>query len=316
MQNNSPLRMLSPLLSGCLREKNLIVSLIKPLSSKSQVLNWVIARQDSELAQAAARALLPLGLAATRTLQPGTAWQVALPDGQDWQVLISVALASLPIDWMLIPQGWRPRLAVFDMDSTLITMEVIDELAALAKVKPEVAALTAAAMRGEMDFKSSFEARMRYLAGLTQASMLQVVDDMQLMPGTPQLLSWLQSLGCRTAIVSGGFDYFAHIVQQRLGIDEVIANRLEIKDGCLTGQVLGAVVDAEHKLQSLKRLAQIYGIDLGDTLVLGDGANDLPMLKAAGVGLAFHAKPQVQQQAPWSARSISMDQVRYLLTAE
>lgn len=290
---------------------------LNALTNKVQRLNWVIAQADVALAQAAVHALQPLGLMPARTLQAGRAWQALLPDDHHhWRAKIGAALALLPVDWMLIPQGWQPRLAVFDMDSTLITMEVIDELAALANVKTEVAAITLAAMNGEMDFKSSFSARMRYLAGLPQACLSQVVENMQLMPGASQLLNWLQSIDCRTAIVSGGFDYFADIVQQRLGMDGVIANRLEIDNGYLTGQVLGDVVDAEYKLHSLQRLAQSYAVDLADTLVVGDGANDLPMLKAAGVGLAFHAKLPVQQQAPWLARSISMDQVRYLLASD
>ena len=291
------------------------MSLLKPLTNNSLLLNWVIAEVNAGLAQTSVLALKSLGLAQPRTLQPGIAWQIALPEGDDWHAKISAVWAALPIDWLLLPQRWRPKLAVFDMDSTLITMEVIDELAALANAKPAVAAITTAAMRGEIDFKASFASRMRYLAGLPQSSLSQVVNDMQLMPGAPQLLSWLQSMGCRTAIVSGGFDYFADIVQRRLGMDAVIANRLEIKDGKLTGQVLGELVDAEHKLHSLKRLAQSYDLDLTETLVVGDGANDLPMLNAAGIGLAFHAKPHVQQQAPWSARYISMDQVRYLLAS-
>ncbi len=282
---------------------------------KKLILNWVIASVDLAIERAAVLALRGLGLERYRVLQPGIAWQLELPPGDHWPTRLGGIWADLPVDWLLLPQDWRPKLAVFDMDSTLITMEVIDELAALANAKPAVAAITEAAMRGEIDFKTSFAARMQYLAGLPQSRLSQVVDDMQLMPGAPQLLAWLRSIGCRTAIVSGGFDYFAHIVQQRLGMDVVIANRLEVQSGLLTGRVVGQVVDSEHKLQSLKTLAQSYDLALADTLVMGDGANDLPMLKAAGVGLAFHAKPAVQQQSPWSARYISMDKIVYLLSS-
>jgi phosphoserine phosphatase len=279
------------------------------------VLNFVLAEPNVLIESQILQALQALGIAKHRVLLPGIAWQARLPSAAHWRAKLVGVFANLPIDWMLLSDDWRPQLAVFDMDSTLITMEVIDELAALANAKPQVAAITAAAMRGDMDFKESFAARMQYLAGLPQSQMHQVVEEMQLMPGAQQLLQWLQGLSCRTAIVSGGFDYFAKIVQQRLQMDAVIANLLEIEAGHLTGRVLGQVVDAEHKRQSLCDLAASYGVAMANTLVVGDGANDLPMLKAAGIGLAFHAKPNVQQQAPWSARFISMDQIPYLLAS-
>lgn len=256
------------------------------------------------------------GVQNCQVLAPGRAWQAVLSEDQspiNWRLRIASVLQELPVDWVIVPSGWRPRLAVFDMDSTLISIEVIDELAALADVKPAVAAITAAAMRGEIDFKTSFTARMGYLRGLEAKQIKSIADDLPLMPGSIQLLNWLQEVGCRSAIISGGFDYFAKRVQQCLGMDAVVANHLEIIEGRLTGRIVGDLVDAEHKSLALQRLAAQWNIPLSNCVAIGDGANDLLMLQAAGFGLAFHAKPRVQQQAPWSVNYIAMDQLRYLL---
>lgn len=192
----------------------------------------------------------------------------------------------------------RRRLVAFDMDSTLIRCEVIDELAALAGVGDEVAAVTLRAMRGELDFRSSFRERMGKLRGLSATALNTVAQQLPLMPGAEILLQSLRAEGCYTVILSGGFDYFAEKLQRRLGLDEVHANHLHIVDGQLSGEVEGEIIDGERKALLLHRIAAARGIAMADTVAVGDGANDLPMLAAAGMGVAFHAKPLVRQQAP------------------
>ncbi|MEE4278619.1 MAG: phosphoserine phosphatase SerB [Halieaceae bacterium] len=192
----------------------------------------------------------------------------------------------------------RRRLIVFDMDSTLIDCEVIDELAARAGVGEEVAAITARAMRGELDFRSSFRERMARLKGLSASVLEDIASQLPIMPGAEALLRALCGQGHYTAILSGGFDYFAREVQARLGIHEVHANRLQLADGALTGEVEGAIVDGARKVELLEALAREQGFDLRDTVAVGDGANDIPMLTRAGLGVAFHAKPLVRERAP------------------
>jgi phosphoserine phosphatase len=194
----------------------------------------------------------------------------------------------------------RRRLVAFDMDSTLIQCEVIDELAMLAGVGDEVAAVTLRAMRGELDFRSSFRERMRKLRGLPAEALDAVAQQLPLMPGAETLLKNLRAEGYYTVILSGGFDYFAHKLQQRLGLDEVHANHLHIVDGQLSGEVEGEIVDGERKALLLRQIAALQGIGMEDTVAVGDGANDLPMLAAAGMGVAFHAKPLVREQAPFA----------------
>ncbi|WP_242120340.1 phosphoserine phosphatase SerB [Aestuariivivens sediminicola] len=205
------------------------------------------------------------------------------------------------------------RLVCFDMDSTLIQTEVIDELAELAGVGEEVKAITEAAMQGEIDFNESFKRRMKLLKGLSEEVLHNVAVNLPITKGARRLIDTLKSYGFKTAILSGGFTYFGHYLQKEFGIDYVYANELEIKDGVLTGNYKGAIVNGEKKAEFLKEIAKKEGIDISQTIAVGDGANDLPMLNLAGLGIAFHAKPKVKNNAQSSISSIGLDGVLYLL---
>ncbi len=205
------------------------------------------------------------------------------------------------------------RLVAFDMDSTLIEAEVIDELALIAGVGEQVSAITAAAMRGELEFSASFRQRVALLRGLPESALEQVAGQLKITEGAEHLISTLHTLGYRTAILSGGFTFFARHLQRLLGIDYVYANELEIAYGKVTGEVKGRIVDGERKAELLRQLATEQGIDLQQVIAVGDGANDLPMLGAAGLGIAFRAKPMVKQSAEQSISTLGLDAILYLL---
>jgi phosphoserine phosphatase len=205
------------------------------------------------------------------------------------------------------------RVVVFDMDSTLIDAEVIDELAKEAGVGGQVAEITEAAMRGELDFKESFSRRMALLKGLDASVLEEVAARLQLTEGAEALISTLRRLGYKTAILSGGFDYFARHIQKRLGIDYVHANQLEVVDGKVTGRVSGEVVDGDRKAQLLREIAEGEKVDLEQVIAVGDGANDLPMLSIAGLGIAFRAKPLVKANAKQSISKLGLDGILYLM---
>lgn len=205
------------------------------------------------------------------------------------------------------------RLVCFDMDSTLIQHEVIDELAKAAGVGEQVAAITERAMNGELDFTESFKARVALLRGLDESVLAGIAQSLQLTEGAEQLVRTLKSLGYKTAILSGGFHYFGDYLQQKLGIDYVYANELEIQDGRVTGNVIGRVVDGQRKAELLRELAQKEGVNLEQVIAVGDGANDLPMLGIAGLGIAFRAKPLVKQNAKQAISTLGLDGILYLL---
>lgn len=205
------------------------------------------------------------------------------------------------------------RMVAFDMDSTLIQTEVIDELAAAAGVGDEVAAITEAAMNGELDFSQSLERRVAQLAGLDERVLQEVADRLPITPGAERLIRTLRSLDYRTAILSGGFTFFGRHLQARLGIDYVFANELEIVDGKLTGRVAGPIVDGARKAALLSELAERENLRLEQTIAVGDGANDLPMLDAAGLGIAFHAKPKVRASAKQVISNLGLDGILYLI---
>ena len=205
------------------------------------------------------------------------------------------------------------RLAVFDMDSTLIEAEVIDELAKAAGVGEQVAAITERAMRGELDFRASFTERLALLHGLPESALAEIGAQLRLTEGAEVLFTELKRLGYKTAILSGGFTYFARQLQARLGIDYVFANELQIVDGQLTGVAVEPIVDAQRKADLLRQLAEQEGLRLEQTIAVGDGANDLPMLGLAGLGVAFRAKPLVKQSAKQAISTLGLDGILYLL---
>ncbi len=205
------------------------------------------------------------------------------------------------------------RLVCFDMDSTLIEAEVIDELAKAAGVGEQVAAITEAAMRGELDFNESFARRMALLKGLDVSVLDDIAEHLPVTEGAERLISTLRRLGYKTAILSGGFNYFGRYLQNKLGIDYVFANELDIEDGKVTGKVVGRVVDGQRKAELLRELAAKENISLEQVIAVGDGANDLPMLSIAGLGIAFRAKPLVQASAKQSISTLGLDAILYLI---
>lgn len=205
------------------------------------------------------------------------------------------------------------RLAVFDMDSTLIEAEVIDELAKAAGVGDRVSEITERAMRGELDFRASFKERLALLKGLDVGVLDAIGAGLRLTEGAEVLFAELKRLGYKTAILSGGFTYFARQLQAKLGIDYVFANELEVVDGKVTGNAIEPIVDAKRKADLLQELAIKEGLSLEQTIAVGDGANDLPMLAIAGLGVAFRAKPLVRQSARQAISTLGLDGVLYLL---
>ena len=206
------------------------------------------------------------------------------------------------------------RLICFDMDSTLIQTECIDELAERAGVGDQVREITERAMRGEIDFQESFTERVKLLKGLDAHVMQDIAEHLPITEGTDRLMSVLKTCGYKIAILSGGFTYFGEYLQRRYGIDYVYANELEIdENGKLTGNYLGEIVDGHRKAELLKLIAQVEKVNLAQTIAVGDGANDLPMISEAGLGIAFHAKPRVVANAKQSINNIGLDGILYFL---
>ena len=205
------------------------------------------------------------------------------------------------------------RLICFDMDSTLIQTECIDELAERAGVGDQVREITERAMRGEIDFIESFTERVALLKGLDESVMKEIAENLPITEGVERLMFVLKRYGYKIAILSGGFTYFGNYLKDKFGIDYVYANELEIVNGKLTGRYLGDVVDGKRKAELLKLIAQVERVDIAQTIAVGDGANDLPMLSEAGLGIAFHAKPKVVANAQQSINTIGLDGVLYFL---
>lgn len=205
------------------------------------------------------------------------------------------------------------RLVAFDMDSTLIQAEVIDELAKRHGVGDRVAAITEKAMRGEMDFSASLRERVKLLKGMSETALEEIASAVLISDGAQRLVSTLQHFGYKTAIISGGFTYVGERLQKMLGIDYLYANNLQVKHGRVTGEIQGEIVDADRKASILRELCLKEGISLHQSIAIGDGANDLPMLTVAGLGVAFHAKPTVRESASHSISNFGLDSVLYLL---
>jgi phosphoserine phosphatase len=227
-------------------------------------------------------------------------------------------LQSLNLDYAsleAIPNLAKPGLIVFDMDSTAIQIECIDEIAALAGVGEQVSEITERAMQGELDFEQSLRQRVSALKDADEAILEKVRSTLPFMPDLRELIATLQEFGWKTAIASGGFTYFSDYLKQELKLDHAQSNTLEVVAGKLTGNVLGEVVSAQTKADILLELASKYDIDRDNTVAVGDGANDLVMMEAAGLGIAYHAKPKVEQQAQTSVRYVGLGGVLCILSA-
>ena len=206
-------------------------------------------------------------------------------------------------------------LCVMDMDSTLISIECIDEIADMINIKPQVAEITERAMRGELDFAQSLRQRVLLLKGLQHSDLMRVLDErLKLNPGATELIAACRSNNITTLLVSGGFTFFAEQVKTMLGLDYAVSNTLEIIDGKLTGHILGNIVDAQGKADELVKLREKLGLTAAQTIAIGDGANDLKMMAVAGIGIAYHAKPIVQTQATYALNYVGLDGVVNLLT--
>lgn len=227
--------------------------------------------------------------------------------------------AEQQIDCAVVPDKQRLNqfgLCVMDMDSTLITIECVDEIADMMNIKPQVAAITEAAMRGEIDFAASLKKRVALLKGLDESALQRVIDErIALNPGVREWIATCKENNIKTMVVSGGFTFFANYVQQLLGLDYAVANTLEIVDGKLTGQLLGDIVDAQRKADELEKLRDCLGLKTNQTIAIGDGANDLKMMSVAEIGVAYHAKPVVQEQATYALNYVGLEGAIYLLTA-
>ncbi len=242
-----------------------------------------------------------------------------LPVAESNYDAVKAFCAEQHIDCALVDDAHRLSrfgLCVMDMDSTLISIECIDEIADMMGIKPQVAEITEAAMRGELDFAASLRRRVALLQDLPEVALQRVVDErLQFNPGAQSWIDTCRKHGIKTMVVSGGFTFFANYVKQTLGLDYAVSNSLEIVDGKLTGQLLGDIVDGQRKAEELLKLRDQLGLQASQTIAIGDGANDLKMMSVAEVGVAYHAKSVVQQQATYALNVVGLDGVANLLSA-
>jgi len=228
-----------------------------------------------------------------------------------WRHGVAEYCAKTKLDFAFVPVPRKLsdfRLVAMDMDSTLITIECIDEIADLQGIKPQVAAITASAMRGEIEYHESLRRRLALLAGMDEAALQRVYDErLKLSPGAERMLERLRALGIRTLLVSSGFTFFTERLKERLSLDYTLSNTLEIENRKLTGKVLGRIVDAQAKAEKLRELRDALHIKRDQTIALGDGANDLVMMAEAGLSLAYHAKPTVREKATYCFDYVGLD---------
>jgi phosphoserine phosphatase len=293
------------------------------MTGSSAILSLVAAPGTAVLdAAAIARVAAVVGTAPDQGqwLAPGEAWEIALPPASPapkaLRPHLMAALDNIPVDVNVLPQrgrARRKRLLVADMESTIIAQECLDELADYAGVRPRIAAITERAMRGELDFEAALKERVGLLAGLDARVLQEIYDErVTLMPGAATLIATLRANGAHCALVSGGFTFYTERIAARLGFDTQQANTLDIAGGKIAGTVASPILGREAKLTALQRLSRQLGIDEADALATGDGANDLAMIKAAGLGVAFRAKPIVAEEAEASVRHGDLTALLYL----
>jgi len=285
---------------------------------------YVSACDDAESLQALARALAEQGLEISAVVEVQNGWKLALGGQAETAQVLNKSFRDVSektgldiaiVDAQPMPSLDAPGILFMDMDSTLIQCECIDEIADFLGIKDKIATITQRAMEGELDFSESLIERVKLLAGLDESVLKRVYDErIALTDGAENLIQTVQESGWKVGLVSGGFTYFTALLQERLNLDFTRANNLEIVDGKLTGRVLGDICDANMKRELLISQSKAWGIDLAHSVALGDGANDLPMLNTAGLGIAFHAKPKVRALAPYVLSYGGLDQTLHLLT--
>ena len=275
----------------------------------------ILVVQSASASAADAAAIADLSGAATPERVGEHAWRLR---GAQRRERVAAWCETRRLDHAWVPEGRRfadLRLLAMDMDSTLITIECIDELGAFLQRKDEIAAITAQAMRGEIDYAESLRRRVALLAGLEERALQEVYDErLRLSPGAEALVAHCKRHGVKLLLVSGGFRFFTSRLQQRLGTDDTISNVLEIEHGRLTGKVLGGIVDADAKAAKFRQLALRLGAERRQTVAIGDGANDLKMMAEAGVSVAYRAKPVVRAQATHALQFTGLDGVLHLFT--
>ena len=286
-------------------------------NSTSITMNLILQGLDGDSARLERIAALAAPTSITR-LGPNAVRceQIAYSPALRPTIEVAAQAAQLDATYMMGQRELREfKLVAMDMDSTLITIECIDEIADMQGLKPQVAAITEAAMRGELDFAASLKQRVALLEGLDASALQRVYDErLKLSPGAETMLAAVQKAGLKTLLVSGGFTFFTEHLKQRLGLDYTHANELEIVDGKLTGRVLGGIVDAEEKQRTVERVCAQMGITPSQAIVMGDGANDLKMMGIAGLSVAFRAKPVVRSQADVALNFVGLDGLLNVLT--